>query len=78
MTRYALSDPTRQWHMVCGMNGEQLNGIPRFIRRVMPTATDAELQEAADTFREYMAIVLRIYERVKQEHAGTDSPAPQS
>jgi hypothetical protein len=43
----------------------------------MPTAGDAELQEATQTFKDYMAVVLRMYERIKQEEA-RDSPKIES
>ena len=56
------------------MTDDSLNEIPKFIRRVMPEANEAELREATETFKQYMAIVLRVYERVKQERLGSDSP----
>jgi hypothetical protein len=47
--------------------------IPRFIRRLMPNATEAAQQEATDNFQQYIKIVLRIYERIVRERS-TDSP----
>jgi len=51
------------------------NNIPKFIRRYMPEATEVELQDATKTFRQYVAIVVRIYRRIKsEEEAMQDSP----
>jgi hypothetical protein len=47
--------------------------VPMFIRSLMPEATEAELQRAADNFREYLAVVIRIYERLKREMHNSDS-----
>jgi hypothetical protein len=46
---------------------------PVFIRDLMPNATEAELEQAAENFREYLAIVIRIHERLKREAAAADS-----
>lgn len=43
--------------------------IPSFIRRCMPNATEAELAEASETFKRYIAIVIRIHERKERERA---------
>lgn len=48
--------------------------IPLFIRRVMPDATETELQQAAENFREYLAVILRIFERLKREANENNSP----
>jgi hypothetical protein len=56
------------------MPSEQKGDIPKFIRRVMPGATDVELQEATETLKQCMAVALRIYTRTKREERGTDSP----
>jgi len=50
------------------------NDIPEFIRELMPDATEAELLDATDNFRGYIAIVLRIYERSRRESLASDSP----
>ena len=50
------------------------NQVPKFIRRVMPRATEAELREATATFDEYMAIVWEIFLRIKREQQEIDSP----
>jgi len=42
------------------------NHIPLFIRRIMEDATEAELQEATETFMRYMEIVIRIHERTEE------------
>jgi hypothetical protein len=47
--------------------------VPRFIRRLMPHASEEELQAATDTFLQYMALTRRIYERVTLERAELDS-----
>ena len=47
--------------------------VPLFIRRVMPNATDAELQEAAKTFREYVKIVIGIAERLDRQRDESNS-----
>ncbi len=48
--------------------------IPAFIRKLMPHASDEELSRAADNFRGYIALVLRIHERIKREKDEHDSP----
>ncbi len=40
----------------------------------MPHASDEELSRAADNFRGYIALVLRIHERIKREKDEHDSP----
>lgn len=47
--------------------------IPKFIRRLMPAASDTELREATETFERYMGIVLRIHQRLKHEVVRRDS-----
>jgi hypothetical protein len=42
------------------------SSIPKFIRRVMPGAAEAELREATDNFRQYMNVTERIYQRITQ------------
>lgn len=49
------------------------NHVPQFIRRLMPNATDDELREATDNFRQYMSVVERIYQRIAQS-SPSDSP----
>lgn len=46
---------------------EPLPIVPSFIRRIMPDASEIELQEAAENFKEYMTVVLGIYRRLKSE-----------
>lgn len=41
--------------------------IPLFIRRVMPTATAAELGEAADTFTRVLRTIIGIHERIEHD-----------
>jgi hypothetical protein len=41
--------------------------VPQFIRRLMPSASPSEQQKAAEDFREYMKVVLGIYERILRE-----------
>lgn len=48
--------------------------VPKFIRRVMPQATEFELHEATATFDEYMAVVWEIFQRVKCEQQSGNSP----
>lgn len=55
--------------MPSGPNGE----IPKFIRRLMPTASEVELREATETFKQYLAVVRRIYERVTLESIKANS-----
>jgi hypothetical protein len=50
------------------MTAQRINDIPKFIRRVMPGASEMELREATATFDEYMAVVWEIFERIKREH----------
>jgi len=40
------------------MATEPTGEIPNFIRRLLPTATEQELDEATGTFKQYMAVVL--------------------
>lgn len=47
--------------------------IPTFIRNLMPHATDAELEEATENVKRYLAVALRIYERLKRESTERDS-----
>jgi hypothetical protein len=42
------------------------NHIPKFIQRLMPRATEGELREATDNFRQYMSVIERIYQRLAQ------------
>ncbi len=42
--------------------------IPKFIRRYMPDATEGELRDATATFRQYVAIVMRMHERIRAEN----------
>lgn len=46
--------------------------VPKLIRRLMPSATPSEQQQAAENFREYMRVLLRIYERIVRD-SGADS-----
>ena len=55
------------------MSSWQEGTIPKFIRRAMPDASEAELLEATATFKEYMAVVLRIYQRIHREASDSDS-----
>lgn len=50
------------------------NKIPKFIRRVMPNASETELCEATATFDEYMAVVWEIFQRIEREKQKVDSP----
>ena len=52
--------------------------VPKFISRLMPQASEAELLSAADVFRQYIAIVLRIHTRLQREAQSTDSHESQS
>jgi hypothetical protein len=65
----------RRRDMLAGMTDDDArNKIPKFICRVMPNATEAELREATANFDEYMAVVWEIFERIKGEHEASDSP----
>jgi hypothetical protein len=50
--------------------------IPTFIRRVMPSASEAELHDATETFRRYVAVVMRMSARLAQESRTVDSQNP--
>ena len=64
-----------QWRStVFQMANDPIDEIPKFIRRVMPKASETELREATETFNEYMAVVWDIFQRIKREQAGRDSP----
>jgi hypothetical protein len=56
------------------MTDEPNSKIPEFIRSLMPNANEEELMEAAENFREYLTVILRIYERTKRKPADEDSP----
>lgn len=45
------------------------------IRKLYPHMTDEELREARDNLRRYVAVIVRIYDRLKAE--GKEWPAPQ-
>lgn len=47
--------------------------IPKFIRRVMPSASELELREATATFDRYMVLVWQIFQRIRRESVGADS-----
>ena len=38
--------------------------IYHFVRRLMPDATAAELEEASHNFQRYMAVVARVHKRI--------------
>jgi hypothetical protein len=48
--------------------------IPKFIRRVLSNASEAELREATTTFDDYMALVWEIFQRIERERVADDSP----
>ena len=48
--------------------------IPNFIRRLMPTATDAELYSALENYERYLRAARRITERTKQQELHVDLP----
>jgi hypothetical protein len=56
------------------MTNDFERSVPKFIRRVMPQASEAELREATATFDEYMAVVWEIFQRVKRDQLAGDSP----
>lgn len=56
------------------MANDPINEVPKFIRRVMPDASEAELREATANFDEYIAVVWEIFQRIKREQADDDSP----
>jgi hypothetical protein len=55
-------------------NNDPERPVPRLVRRLMPAASNTELREAAETFDQYMMVVLGIFERVKRERQEPDSP----
>jgi hypothetical protein len=60
------------------MASETDGEIPKFIQRLMPTASEAELREATETFKQYMAVVRRIHQRITVERIEADSSDCQS
>jgi hypothetical protein len=48
---------------------ESLPSVPSFIRRLMPDASQAELQQATENFEEYMIVVRDIHRRLQSEGA---------
>jgi hypothetical protein len=69
-TPYDRQQPSRT---ISRMVDEQRNEIPKFIRRVMPHASEAELREATANFDNYMAVVWKIFQRIRREQADSDS-----
>ncbi len=57
------------------MHDSSKPAIPEYIRRVMPNASDADLQQAVATFDEYMAVIWEIVDRLSRERR-SDSPTP--
>jgi hypothetical protein len=55
------------------MSAEPAELIPKFVRRVMPGASEVELCEAAEALKQYMVAVLRIHERLEREAVQGDS-----
>ena len=49
------------------MNDQTEIPIPKFIRRLMPSATERERVGATESFMQYMQIVERMHERIMQE-----------
>lgn len=47
--------------------------IPKFIRRLMPNATDDELLEATNNFKAYLAVVIRLSDEVSRKTTAPDS-----
>jgi exonuclease VII small subunit len=50
------------------------DGVLKFIRRVMPSATEKELGAATATFEDYMRVIWEIVRRVEREGRDLDSP----
>lgn len=48
-------------------------GIPLFVRRRMPSASQEELLEATENVRRYLAVAWRIFERIQREEQSADS-----
>jgi hypothetical protein len=59
--------------IITGMAKLPKPAVPLFIRRLLPGADEEELQQAAETFRQYMVVVRGIYQRIKQERSAADS-----
>jgi hypothetical protein len=56
------------------MAHDPIDEIPLFIRRIMPHASEAQLAEAAENFKEYMTVVWQIHRRLAQDRLDSDSP----
>jgi hypothetical protein len=56
------------------MDPDKRNDVPKFVLRLMPKATEAELREATATLKEYMVVAWDIFQRIKREHKDRDSP----
>lgn len=52
---------------------EDQEEVPAFIRDVMPNATEAELEAAHQTAKDFVDIVIRIFERAEREKGTPDS-----
>lgn len=55
--------------------GESLP-VPAFIRRLMPGASEEELQEATENWLAYMGVIWRIHERLRADGERDDSKPP--
>lgn len=55
------------------MSTQPAEVIPKFVRRVMPGASEVELRKATEALKQYMVVVLRIHERLEREAAQGDS-----
>lgn len=47
--------------------------VPPFVRRLMPTATEAEIEEASERLRGYLMLLYRIFLRKEAEQQQRDS-----
>jgi hypothetical protein len=59
--------------MLLSMADDSETKVPKFIRRTMPAASEAELRESTATFEEYMVVVWEIFQRISREQEHGDS-----
>jgi hypothetical protein len=58
------------------MNPEKPDNTVPLIRALYPTASEQELEEAQQTLTDYVAAVLRIFDRVKRERESDSLASP--
>ncbi len=56
------------------MTAQTKDTTPHFVLRIMPKATDDELDSASEAFEDYMQVVWTIFQRIRRDLVTSDSP----